>query len=278
MKPVMTVIFLLNAIIFSSSINAQEYLWNVEFDSTRTIKNIIVPPAGYERIEAAPGSLAEWLRNLPLKEKDTPVYLYDGRKKSNQEAHWEVVDIDVGDKNLQQCADAIIRLRAEYLYAKGLYDSISFDFTSGDAIPFRKWIEGIRPEVSGDRVRWINTDEIDSSYANFREYLNVIFTYAGSYSLSKQLKPRTDICNIEIGDIFIEGGFPGHAVIVVDVVVNKSSGKRKFLLAQSYMPAQDIHILKCPYKHPSSPWYNCDIGEKLITPEWIFDKKDLKKF
>jgi len=278
MKTVTAVTLLLIIFTFFSSLKAQEYLWTGEYDSSCTIKNMIDLPAGYERIKVPSGSFAEWLRNLPLKKKGFPVYLYDCREKPNQQAHWQVVDIDVGDKDLQQCADAIMRLRAEYFYAGGYYDSISFDFTSGDAMPFRKWMEGIRPEVDGDIVRWIRTDDVDSSYTNFRNYLDIVFTYAGSYSLNKQLKPKENICNIEIGDIFIEGGFPGHAVIVVDVAVDKSSGKRKFLLAQSYMPAQDIHILKCPYKIPSSPWYNCDIGERLITPEWIFDKDDLKRF
>ena len=51
---------------------------------------------------------------------------------------------------------------------------------------------------------------------------------------------------MQIGDVFIKGGFPGHAVVVLDMAENDRTGQRVFLLAQSYMPAQDIHIMKNP--------------------------------
>jgi hypothetical protein len=50
------------------------------------------------------------------------------------------------------------------------------------------------------------------------------------------------------------------------------------MLAQSYMPAQDVHILKNPAKWRSTPWYELDFGEELRTPEWTFHKEDLKRF
>jgi hypothetical protein len=46
------------------------------------------------------------------------------------------------------------------------------------------------------------------------------------------------------------------------------------------MPAQQIHILVNPTSRDLSPWYELtetDAG-KLYTPEWIFEKKDLKRF
>jgi hypothetical protein len=42
-------------------------------------------------------------------------------------------------------------------------------------------------------------------------------------------------------------------MIVVDVAVNKE-GKKVFMLAQSYLPAQDIHIVKDPGNEILSPW------------------------
>ena len=54
---------------------------------------------------------------------------------------------------------------------------------------------------------------------------------------------KVSIENIEIGDVFIQGGFPGHAIIVVDLAENEV-GEKCFLVAQSYMPAQEIHVLK----------------------------------
>lgn len=49
------------------------------------------------------------------------------------------------------------------------------------------------------------------------------------------------------------------------------------MLAQSYMPAQDIHILKNPSRG-EIPWYDVDFGSKLVTPEWVFDRGALRRF
>jgi hypothetical protein len=105
----------------------------------------------------------------------------------------------------------------------------------------------------------------------------VVFAFAGTATLSKELTPLSKIEEMEVGDVFIKGGSPGHAVIVVDVAVN-SEGKKVFLLAQSYMPAQDIHVLKNPSDAKLSPWYSADFGDILATPEWNFRKDELKKF
>ncbi len=66
--------------------------------------------------------------------------------------------------------------------------------------------------------------------------------------------------------MFIKGGFPGHAVLVTDVVVNRATGERRFLLTQSYMPAQEIHVLINPAAADRSVWYGADFGETLVTP------------
>lgn len=78
------------------------------------IHRIPLPP-GYKRKAANPGSFAEWLRKIALKEDNT-VYLYNGKMKGNQQAQFAVLDIPVGEKDLQQCADAVMRIRAEYLF------------------------------------------------------------------------------------------------------------------------------------------------------------------
>ena len=80
-----------------------------------------------------------------------------------------------------------------------------------------KWIEGFRPKVNGNKVEWIKKVLKDSSYKNFRAYLDKVFTYAGSYSLNREMEKVEDVSRVQIGDVFIQGGFPGHAVIVIDV-------------------------------------------------------------
>ena len=82
-------------------------------------------PAGYHRIPAADDSFAGWLRKLPLK-KDKRVFTYSGALKQNQSAQYAVIDISVGTRDLQQCADAVMRLRAEYKFRQGAYSEICF--------------------------------------------------------------------------------------------------------------------------------------------------------
>src|SRR5262245_3007875 len=79
----------------------------------------IAPPRGATRIALEPGSFGDWLRHLPLLPAGAAVHLYDGRAKARQDVHAAVVDLDVGTRDLQQCADAAMRLRVEYLWSAG---------------------------------------------------------------------------------------------------------------------------------------------------------------
>jgi hypothetical protein len=88
--------------------------------------------------------------------------------------------------------------------------------------------------------------------------------YAGSAFLERGLVPVDDPANPEGGDTFIEGSFPGHAVLVIDVAEN-AAGERAFLLPQSYMPAQDIHILRS--FEAISPWYR--FRPELAASRWF---------
>ncbi|OVE79274.1 hypothetical protein BVY01_02930 [bacterium I07] len=260
---------------------AQAYPWLHHDEPSKAICNRIPVPEGYNRVEVQLGSFEYWLRNLSLKPEGSPVYLFDGRRKANQETHVAVVDIDVGDEDLQQCADAIIRLRAEYLFSTQQFKQIHFNFTSGDTAWFIKWSDGYRPRISGPNlniVQWIRAQPVDSSYFNFRSYLLSVFQWAGTHSLNKELVAVQNPDDMRIGDVFIQGGRPGHAVIVVDMAIHKNSGNQVFLLAQSYMPAQDIHILKNPNHLRFSPWYELKLGENLATPEWTFNRSELKRF
>ena len=241
-----------------------------------TIEARFVPPAGFHRLPAAPGSFAAFLRGLPLRPEGTPVLLFDGRPKGNQTAHVAVIDIDVGRRDLQQCADAVMRLRAEYLRSAGREDAICFRFTGGQDAPWSSWREGRRPAVHGDDVAWSAHGQPDAGYASFRRYLDVVMSYAGTASLAKELVPVRDPRRVEPGDVYIRGGFPGHAIIVVDVAV-AADGRRVLLAAQSYMPAQDPHVLRAPGS-PHAPWYEATADGALVTPEWLFPPRSLRRF
>jgi hypothetical protein len=225
--------------------------------SGQSLEQRIAPPDGFARAPAAPGSFAEWLRGLPLKPVGSPVLLYTGSPKARQDVHAAVIDIDVGKRDLQQCADAIMRLRGEWLYGAGRRNEIGFNYTDGKRRAF------------ASRGR--------ADYASFRKYMDQVFAYAGTYSLERELRP-VKIPDIAIGDVFIKGGFPGHAVLVADIAVNAATGEKRFLLVQSYMPAQDMHVLKNPVSADGSPWYRTDFGNTLVTPEWRFTPDMLRRW
>ena len=113
---------------------------------------------------------------------------------------------------------------------------------------------------------------------NFDKYLERVFGMCGSASLEKQLKEHVTLNDVEPGDVLIRGGFPGHAAIVMDVATN-DEGEKIFLLAQSYMPAQDIHVLINPSNKRRSTWYEVNDDAIIIkTPEYNFTRRELKRW
>ena len=202
-------------------------------------------PQGFKRTQT--NSFGDYLRSISLK-SDKTVYLYNGEKKGNQAAQFAVLDISVGNENLQQCADAVMRLRAEWLFKTKQYDKIFFNAVSGDPLQFSP----------------------PYNYIHLMKHMKVVFGFCNSWSLEKQLKKKS-IMDIQIGDVLIKGGFPGHVVIVVDMVVDRK-GEKLMMLAQSYMPAQDIHILKGPI---NGAWYPVKEGE-IHTPEYTFYSSQVK--
>jgi hypothetical protein len=255
-------------------LTAAPHPWGPAPEAER-LSDRIEPPAGFVRRPAPDGSFAAWLRALPVRPGRPAVRLHDGREKRNQTAQHVVLDVDVGKRDLQQCADAVMRLRAEYLWASGKRDAICFRYTSGDALWWSRWAAGERPRIRGSKVSFARIAKASASYRSFRDYLDSVFMYAGTASLERELRPVADPRRIEAGDVFIRGGFPGHAVLVVDVA-ERADGARRFLLAQSYMPAQDIHVLVNP--GDDGPWYEAARTGPLVTPEWRFDQADLRRF
>lgn len=240
-----------------------------------TIATRFRTPEGYMRVQVKENSFADFLRNSKLKPDGSPVHLFDGSVK-NRNVHAAVIDYDAGTRDLQQCADAVIRLRAEYFLQSQQYKKIHFNFTNGFNCEYSRWRQGYRVKVNGNKVSWVKRSSSDSSYKSFREYLDIVFTYAGTISLYHELSPAK-FEEMQIGDVFIRPGSPGHAVLVADMAESKD-GSKLYLLAQSYMPAQEIHILKNPLNKKISPWYKLSDHKTIVTPEWIFNSKDLRKF
>ena len=241
-----------------------------------TIRGISLPE-GFTYVDDGDSAYSTWLLDLELKKSKT-VYLYNGKLKSNQDAQYGVLNIDIGKKDLLQCADAAMKLRADHLFEKRLYDQIKFLATSGDEVSFESWLKGIRWKEQGAKLVSYNIHKEGSNIQQeYDSFMELVFSYCGTYSLSKQLKAVSDSRSIQPGDIFVYGGFPGHAVTVMAVAKNKE-GERIFLLSQGFMPAQDIHILKNYANADQDPWYNVSDLYPLYTPQWQFEKGSLKRW
>lgn len=242
----------------------------------KTVQERIRVPEGFERIAVESNSFGQYLRALPVKPNGTKIQLYNG-EVIEKNVHVAVLDIDVGNRDLQQCADAVMRLRAEYFYSQGLYKRIHFNLTNGFNADYWKWMNGNRIVVKGNNTYWVKNTNYSKEYSSFRRYLDIVFAYAGTLSLSQEMK-KEPVENMQIGDVFLKGATPGHAVIVLDMAENKKTGEKIFLTAQSYMPAQSIHILKNPENEALSPWYSTNFGNTLKTPEWDFSQNQLMRF
>ncbi|RCH55588.1 hypothetical protein DJ568_06765 [Mucilaginibacter hurinus] len=231
-----------------------------------TVASRFNPPTGYAIVKTTPGSFAAYLQQMPLKPAGTQAVTYKGDVASTEGYTAAIIDMSIGSQNLQQCADAVIRLRAEYLYSRKKYDAISFNFTSGFKCDFLHYANGYR--FINDR--WVLKAGEDYSYENFLNYMNLVFTYAGTLSLQKELQAAQS-ADLQPGDVFIKGGSPGHCFIVMNVAVN-SRGDKKFLLAQSFMPAQSIQILQMW----GNPWFSLEPSG--IPYGQLIDKNYLKRF
>ncbi len=239
----------------------------------RTVQTRFNTPPGFERTEVDANSFANYLRQLPLKPSGTKVKYFNGDTK-NKDVYDAVVDMEISNRDLQQCADAIMRLKGEYLYSIKAYDKISFNLTNGFKMDYSEWMAGNRLAIDGNKTSWRKNAEPSNTYKDFRNYMEMVFAYAGTISLAKELHTKS-IKDLAAGDVFITGGSPGHAVIVVDVAENKS-GEKVFMIAQSYMPAQETQILKNKNDDKLSSWYSACIEDKLYTPEWTFEAGHLK--
>ena len=243
-------------------------------DEGMTLEERFLLPEGYARTEEAEGSFAEFMRNYPVKEAGSPVLLYDGSKKGNQSVHEAVLDMHIEPRDLQQCADSVMRIFAEYLYEKGEYGKISFQLVNGFTFDFATWSSGNRLLVNGNETSWSAGSANDTSKESLERYLQSLFAYASTLSMDRE---STKIAEeeIQIGDIFIKGGSPGHVVMVADICEN-TQGEKAFLLAQGYMPAQEFHILKNP-QDEENPWYFLrELTYPFITPEYTFPEGSLR--
>ena len=255
-------------VLFTSKINEEK----------NTIKERFPAPEGYAYVNTEKNSFEHYIENFPLKKYGSPILKYDGTEIATQDLHEAIFDIDTGTKDLQQCADAIIRLRAEFLFKMKRFDDIKFHFTSGDLMNWNNYKNGTRAFINGNSVQFKKTENFDDSKENFRKYLDLIFTYAGTISLNKETKPVLKTNDLKVGDILITGGSPGHIVFIAGFSENQK-GEKLFLLAEGFTPAQSIHVLKNPFNPEISPWYELDVNSaETKTARYFFEPSNFRSF
>ena len=230
-------------------------------------------PQGYTRIET--DSFGEFVRNYILKEEGSPILKYNGSENVNQNSHVAVFALPIENEDLQQCADSVMRMYAEYYYQRKEYDKISFHFVDGFKATYSKWVEGYRIKVGERSSSWVKSASYDDSYTSFKKFMRIVFAYASTLSMEKEAK-SIDIKDIQIGDIFIQGGSPGHVVMIVDICEN-NKGEKAFLLAQGLMPAQEFHIMKNP-RNDNDPWYyESEVTYPYKVKGYTFKEGSLKR-
>jgi hypothetical protein len=233
-----------------------------------------VPQSQHKQIAPetfSPGTWQYFLQHLPV--KDGPILDYSGEPVSNQAKHVAIVNYDVGTADLQQCADALMRLRSEYLFSAKRYNEIGFHFCSGQFYSWSMYCKGLRPVVHGNAVKWVIKSPSPQTHLSLRSYLNIVYAYASTISLCKELKPAD---SFTVGTVIITPGSPGHTCIITDEAI-APDGTKVFKITEGYSPAQSIYILSNPYEPALSPWYHLQKGE-ITTASCRFVSYRMKKF
>ncbi len=226
-----------------------------------------------------PRSFGAFLRSLPLLPENTPVVdytgrpLYDGGHHTNIAA---VVDIDVGDRDLQQCADAVVRLHAEWRFSSGDRD-VAYRAASGTPLSYKRWLAGDRAVLEhGKLVVRPGGRASNDEHRAYRAWLDEVFAWTNTAALERDA-PNVALSAALPGDFFVMSGRPfGHAVLLLDLATDQR-GNLALLLGQSFMPAQSIHVLR-----PSRDevWFVMpETASEVRTPFWRpFPASALRRF
>jgi hypothetical protein len=223
-----------------------------------TIGGISVP-LGFSRVEVGEGSFGAFLRDFPLMKRGSHMRYYDGRLAYGQIFGYAVLDLPML-ANTEQCADAVMRMRAEYLWKNGHYGSIHFHSVSGLD---QKYFGG------NDRQK-------------FEHYLRTVYGNSNTFSLRREME-RKPLAEISPGDVLVYEspgpGVYGHAVLVVDVAINPRNGKKAVMLAQSSTPALTMHVIRNIFHPLRSPWVILDADAEGVSISGIhFGEYDLRGF
>lgn len=202
----------------------------------------ILPPKGYSIIKYEQGSYAFYIQNLNLK-SDKTVLTYQKKDISSSYNVFHVIDMPLLFKSdLEQCADYVMRLWAEYHKENKILNKLYlFDYTGKKKLYY------------------------DASYGSFNNYLLKIFNYSNSYSLKAGCKV-IDVKVLRPGDMIVQNnnGGIGHVSIILNIASNKNNEKL-YLVGYSFMPAQEIHIEKAVDQFGVDGWFTIEGYLKYLS-------------
>jgi hypothetical protein len=237
------------------------------------------PPEGFERVYN--DDYSKFLRQFPLK-KNNIVKYHSGEEKPNYDIWDAVFDYDLGTHKYHECADAVIYLYSKYNWVAKNYQNLEFHTKLGTSLKYNDYLNGVKYKGNDnwtDLINdWANPKPRLNNLKNFEAWLKIVWGWANTYSIDEYNSIKINILDMRPGDFFVRS-YPnrfGHAINVVDIVVNQTNNKKMYMLSQSYMPAQETHILINPQN--GSVWYTLDEFNDIVTPEWSFTVNELKRF
>lgn len=238
--------------------------WTTDVPAVDTVEQRFAAPPGFMRVKVEKESFGAFLRSLPLAAAGTPVKSFAGKTLYTSHPNIAaIVAMDIGNSDLQQCADSVIRMHAEWQWSIGKRDQ--HYTTTGPEMFYANYVAGDRYVWTGGKLTLKKVLPSTASHESFRAWLDQVFGAANTGSLAREAKP-IEVKEMQPGDFVVMPGVPfGHAVLIVDLA-RDTKGRRVALLGQGFMPAQSFHILR---RSPTENWFPIDEASgKLETPFW----------
>lgn len=235
-----------------------------------TLGERFAPPQEYTRAEAAEGTFAAYLRDLPLKPDGTSVAQHDGTVSSAAAA--AVVDIDIGTSDRCQLTDALLLLRARFLFDTGRKNDIQFYFSSGFLYDFTTYTTGRRVKINGNDVRWVAKEAAGDTLPDLYNYLGTLYSYSRAASVKANDTKQTG--QIVPGAVFTNDG----GAMIADVARNDTTGETLVILVRGGSPASDLYVVKNIQLPDLSPWISVSAGGGIYLDGVTFLESDAREF
>lgn len=189
-----------------------------------TIATRFNTPFGFKRVEVEKGSYQEFLRNYRMYPST-----HIGKYQSGYEmGATQVLEMDFIGKDIQECADVAMRLRCEYLFKTGQYSKISFHTSATNVFSYENYLK---------------QNKLTSNEKSFRGYLEKLMSWAGSLSVDNYDTQTVKWKDVQIGDVIIIGGNPGHVVTIADMAVCDDPEVIAVILVQGFQPVQETEVV-----------------------------------